>query len=140
MCPRVTSARIHATYPATDPACRLGFRRLPGVRHKAKLALRRCGKISELDKLEQCSATVTLRRSQTWQGLSAAHLASFWAWRWKGLSQKVRSDDSISLLLPRGMRGILSLSSSPRLKGLVRPPGHQGPPVCYGLLEGSESR
>ena len=34
----------------------------------------------------------------------------------------------------------LSSSSSPRLKGLVRPPGHQGPPVCYGLLEGSESK
>ena len=44
---------------------------------------------------------------------------------------------SLSPSLPPALS--LSLSSSPRLKGLVRPPGHQGPPVCHGLLEGSES-
>ena len=32
----------------------------------------------------------------------------------------------------------LSHSSSPRLKGQVKPPGHQGPPAFDGLLEGSE--
>ena len=30
------------------------------------------------------------------------------------------------------------LSSSPRLKGRVKRPGHWGPPAFYGLLEGSE--
>ena len=40
--------------------------------------------------------------------------------------------------LPRSRS--LSVSSSPRLKGRVRPPGHQGQPAFYGLLllEGSE--
>ena len=42
------------------------------------------------------------------------------------------------LSLSQGL--VSSLSSSPRLKGRVRPPGRQGPPVCYGLLEGSEVR
>ena len=34
----------------------------------------------------------------------------------------------------------LSLSSSPRLKGRVKPPRRCGPPAFYGLLEGSEVR